>query len=606
MLNCVGFRIVAAALAIVGLFSSCVSVNIPKEYVPDNQVVFLMQQTDYGPIKYDIVPADPYVFTPDQTAVDAVNPKFLKDLRFDSLLKADFPADTRLYREVAAHFQYVLKLLLFAELRPLLDSADIKPPAPIVPNKGDKIQDYSNATEFQYPDAADASIVIFTAGGFVIHFADKSLYQQDVSGLYFWKDAAGKETQFYDPAKGNIRVIVGDTMYEKGVTSRSMTNSKGRLEYTSDPTPQYNLVGATEKAPRYTYFIDAGGAVKSCAVQSATGIRFDYFPDDQIVLAQQGAQAVSIGADFQKVHGAFDIAKRQTTNILSLYLPQGIRLTNLDANSPSYGELSPAWPEGYKMKVMGPFNVWYTPKDEPLLTKINANRLNEIEAKGRSLSGLSGTSRRSIVIPPDLESYRRLQAFKPGDKLNWYPSGFETLDYITMWPISVPRYKQAVGQDYFFNVEFNEIVAHEYIHILVGENSGLLSPVPVWLNEGLAVYVEGQLFPDARKYWDITFQVSRDLKRLLPWTQVTLHSTGELPVAQARIHYAQSWAMVSRLIEKFGAAKVAQYVRSFRVKSTDATKVDLSKVYQENFLKVFGITWDKGVELLYPTKTKTS
>jgi len=239
-----------------------------------------------------------------------------------------------------------------------------------------------------------------------------------------------------------------------------------------------------------------------------------------------------------------------------------------------------------------------------LLSKLNVSQLGDIEGKVHALSGLSGAPRRSIVIPPDLASYRKLHAIVPGDKLNWYPSGFESLDYITMWPISVPRYDQPAGQDYFFNQEFNEIVAHEYVHVLVGENTGLLAPVPVWLNEGLAVYVEGQLFPEARKYWDTTFTVSRDLKRLLPWTEVTLRSTGEFPVAQARVHYAQSWALVSRLMDKFGAAKVAAYVRSFRVKSVDAQKADLLTAYQENFLKIFGIPWAKGLELLEPAPAK--
>lgn len=182
--------------------------------------------------------------------------------------------------------------------------------------------------------------------------------------------------------------------------------------------------------------------------------------------------------------------------------------------------------------------------------------------------------------------------------MSWYPSGFETLDYITMWPISVPRYDASAGQDYFFNQEMYEILAHEYTHILVGENAGILGRAPVWLNEGLAVYVECQLFPEAQKYWETTFAVSRDRRRLLPWNDVTVRSTGEYPIDLARVHYAQSYAMVSRMIGAYGSAKVASYVKSFRVPGKDAAKVDLVGVYKDKYKKVFGVDWDDGKTLL--------
>ena len=202
------------------------------------------------------------------------------------------------------------------------------------------------------------------------------------------------------------------------------------------------------------------------------------------------------------------------------------------------------------------------------------------------------------MIPPDLAAYRKLHASEPGDLISWYPSGFETLDYITMWPISVPRHTASAGQDYFFDHEIYEILAHEYTHVLVGENAGLLGQAPVWLNEGLALYVECQLFPDAKKYWETTFAVSHDLRKLLPWDDVTVRSTGEYPIDLARVHYAQSYALVSRLIGAYGSAKVASYVKSFRVPSKDAGKADLVGTYKDSYKKVFGTDWDDGPALL--------
>ena len=138
------------------------------------------------------------------------------------------------------------------------------------------------------------------------------------------------------------------------------------------------------------------------------------------------------------------------------------------------------------------------------------------------------------------------------------------------------------------------------MHVLVGENAGLLNEVLVWLNEGLAVYVECQLFPEAKSYWDTTFAVSRDLGRLLPWDDVTTKSTGEYPVAQARVHYAQSYGLVSGLIRQYGVSKVAAYVQSFRVKFKNDDAPNLAAVYQDHFKTVFGFPWAKGLDVLKP------
>lgn len=580
------------------LVSSCASVIVPKNYVPDSKVVFLMQDTSFGPIRYERTAADPYVFDSDTSEVDEVNPRFLKEARFETLLNADYRADSRLYREVAAHFTYMLNLPLFVELRPLLDSADIRKPVPLAANKGEKIQDYNNGAEYWYPDVPDAKITILNSGLYMIHFADKSLFQWQSDGVYFWKDASAATVQQYDPSIDYIQVKEGDVTYISSKNFRSYKGPSGLLEFNTMGDSQYNLTPAGKGSALYTYFVDKNGAVISCSVKTATGIRFDYFPEDRSMLAISGNQSVTIKEDFQKYHSVFDTKEHKATDILSYYLPQGIRLTNLDTQEIPYADINPVWPEQYKMKSIGPFDVWYTTKDEALLACIKSDRLADLESRVRSLSGLNGAKRRSIVIPPDLNSYRKLHATAPGEMIEWYPSGFQTLDYITMWPLSVPRYDQSAGQDYFFSQELYEIIAHEYVHVLVGENAGLLGRPPVWLNEGLAVYVECQLFPEAKAYWETTFAVSRDLRKFLSWDDITEKSTGEYPIARARVHYAQSYGMVSRLSAKYGVEKVASYVKSFRVKSSEASKVDLVAVYKVNFQKTFGVPWDDKAEIL--------
>ena len=136
LINCFLFVLVCFAT-----LSSCATFQVPKDYVPDSKVVYLMQNTGFNPIRYDAVAADPYTFAEDTSPIDALQPHFLKEATFDALLKPDYIADGILYREVSAHFQYILTMPLFFELRAILDSADIKPPVPLSLETGAKIQD---------------------------------------------------------------------------------------------------------------------------------------------------------------------------------------------------------------------------------------------------------------------------------------------------------------------------------------------------------------------------------------------------------------------------------------------------------------------------------
>lgn len=577
-------------VAAVWMCQACATV--PPDYVPDQKVVFLMQNTDFGPISYPAVPAEPYDFT---SSAEGPGPDFL-NFRWDAFLKADAATDRRIYTAARAAFQAQLNRAEVRELRNLLDRGLPPPPEDLAPDHGEKTKDYSNGAEYDYPQAPGAKITLLNSGIQIITWSDGSQFQRNPDGTRFWKDAQGRQTQFYDAKTGAYAVQKDGVLWESGKDFRAVKDARGRLEFTEKPEPQYTFLAPEPGVLRYTYFVDADGTYPSCTVTNQAGLRFDWMVDHQAFTVNRGAEVVTFRADSPKVHETFDQKTRKPGEVLSVYFPEGVRLSNLAATTPVIGELTPAWPEAYKKKTLGPFDVWYTTQDEPLLGRLQVAQLTALEAQDRALTGLGSGGRHAVVIPPNLESYRRLHAQKPHDVLSWYPSGFETMDYIVLWPLSVPRYSQPAGQDYFFNTEVYEILTHEYVHALVGENSGMLQPVPVWLNEGLAVAVESQRYPEARKYWETTFRVARDQDRLLDWETVTLRGTGEFPVATARTHYAQSYGLVSHLLARFGPAKMAAYVQSFRVKG--AQPADMVSRSQAQFQTVFGITWNQGLEML--------
>jgi len=596
----------APSLLFLIVMSSCASFQVPKDYVPDNKVVYLTQNTGFGPIAYKPASADPYVFQPDQAPVSAEKPLFLHSASWDVLLRADFQADSRLYREVESHFSYIIALPVIKELRADLDAAAIETTPALSPDKGDKVKEYSNGAVFAYPGVEGAQITILDGGYYEIIFPDKGYFRHQADGTYERVDGAGQVVFAYYPRQSQIISTKDGITYTSMPGSRALKGPNGSMTYADKPEPQYRFTPPDDPAaPSYVLFTDEQKAVKEIMIQLKNGLRFDYYPkqtgEQQVgVLVTNGDQAISIDQQFRKIHRRFNTVERKATDLLSAYLPEGIRLTNFASTDPAYGEVNPAWPEHYKTRAFGPFDVLYTAKDETLVSRFRSERLTAIEAGDRALAGLSALQRRTIIIPPDLDSYRKLYVSRQGEILNWYPSGFETKDMIVMWPVSVPRYSAPAGQDYFFDKEFYEILTHEYVHVLVGENTGIESPVPVWLNEGLAVFVESHFSTEVKNYWDLTFDVSRGQKRLLDWDLITTTGTGALRIAEARVHYAQSYALVSALEQKYGAAKVAEYVKSFRINPLDIEKIDLKSVYKVHFKQVFGITFSEALKLINP------
>jgi hypothetical protein len=90
-------------------------------------------------------------------------------------------------------------------------------------------------------------------------------------------------------------------------------------------------------------------------------------------------------------------------------------------------------------------------------------------------------------------------------------------------------------------------IAHELTHVLVGHLTfSCLGDVPTWLNEGLAVYAEGELDPSSRSQLDQA--ISGD--QLLSVRSLS-GGFSEVP-SKAYLSYSQSYSIVKFLIETYG------------------------------------------------------
>lgn len=104
-----------------------------------------------------------------------------------------------------------------------------------------------------------------------------------------------------------------------------------------------------------------------------------------------------------------------------------------------------------------------------------------------------------------------------------------------------------------------DAIVHELTHVLVGHLTfTCLGDVPTWLNEGLAVYSEGELDPNSQAQLDDAIQNDTLLS-------VRSLSSGfsEVP-DRAYLSYSQSYSVVKHLIETHGQDEMTALLTSLR------------------------------------------
>src|SRR5215216_2132962 len=104
-----------------------------------------------------------------------------------------------------------------------------------------------------------------------------------------------------------------------------------------------------------------------------------------------------------------------------------------------------------------------------------------------------------------------------------------------------------------------DAIVHELTHVLVGHLTfSCLGDVPTWLNEGLAVYSEGELDPASESQLEVAI---RDDTLLT----VRSLSSGFSEVAdKAYLSYSQSYSITKFLVEMYGQEKMTSLLVSLR------------------------------------------
>lgn len=116
-------------------------------------------------------------------------------------------------------------------------------------------------------------------------------------------------------------------------------------------------------------------------------------------------------------------------------------------------------------------------------------------------------------------------------------------------------------------------MTHELTHNVINQVvHNPYSDVPVWLNEGLAMYSEGLLSPQ------FTTPLSQAVKNDSLFTVRSLCSPFSALTDKASLSYAESYSMVDYLTGEYGSEKMLELLNTFKAGST----------YDDAFIKVYG------------------
>jgi len=126
-------------------------------------------------------------------------------------------------------------------------------------------------------------------------------------------------------------------------------------------------------------------------------------------------------------------------------------------------------------------------------------------------------------------------------------------------------------------------IAHELTHLVIHQMTfNPYGGLPNWLNEGLAMYAEGELEPEYRAFLD---------KAIGEDSLISVHSLSSPFSAYAEesvLSYAQSHSLVEFLVDNYGQGKMLELLKTFRQGSG----------YDEALEKVYGFGMD-GLDALW-------
>lgn len=136
----------------------------------------------------------------------------------------------------------------------------------------------------------------------------------------------------------------------------------------------------------------------------------------------------------------------------------------------------------------------------------------------------------------------------------------------TLGRIQLPAQGATTDRKWLTNV-----LRHEYVHALLHDRLGTsANALPTWLNEGLAMQLAGDAWPelDQARHGDV---------KVMPLTSLE-GSWGALPASAATLAYLEANSATHYLIERWGMTRINELLNAFKARESVATALQ-SKLF---------------------------
>jgi hypothetical protein len=212
------------------------------------------------------------------------------------------------------------------------------------------------------------------------------------------------------------------------------------------------------------------------------------------------------------------------------------------------------------------FVFYFYSQDKRLMKSL----INDAEAMRREIVkdlGIDFKEKTKVYLAP---SFRKYQEIQPGGEV---PSWSAAVAYpsLNLIIIQSPRATKRKS------IDLGKILKHEFTHIALGKAFSKREAIPLWLNEGLAMYESREW--DLSRVSTMTRAVLTD--SLIPLSEITHWFPFEAD--KAELAYSQSFYLISFLISEYGKDNFHRFLKEYSG----------GKGLTDVFIDVYGIKWEE-------------
>jgi len=196
--------------------------------------------------------------------------------------------------------------------------------------------------------------------------------------------------------------------------------------------------------------------------------------------------------------------------------------------------------------------------------------LDDAEALRREVVkdlGIDFKEKTKVYVAPSFKKYQEVQ---PGGEV---PSWSAAVAYPSLNLIIIQSPRAIKGK----GIDLSKIFKHEFTHIAIGKAFSKREAIPLWLNEGLAMY-------ESRE-WEFS-RVSTIMRAVLTDSLIPLSEiTQSFPFEanKAELAYSESFYLISFLISQYGKDSFHQFLKEYSG----------GKGLKDVLREVYGIKWEE-------------